>query len=206
VVARLIATYTRRGDLVVAFDAHAAAADAAQWFGRRAALVVTTGDHVAVPTRPAGVSLVPVRRSVRLVAVVHHRVVELLHAAHGQVGLIIGRYRPDTPAHPADVELCRWLGGCAAALQPGGVLAVTVPDARFRDGYVDHASSVVAAARAAGLIYLQHIILADRPLSETPVEPGPTPALGAADRGRPPRHTRTHTDLLIFRHPGAVDA
>jgi hypothetical protein len=74
---------------------------------------------------------------------------------------------------------------CERALRPGGVLAVITAGAAASGGRLaDTAGSVVATARAAGLVYAQHIVLVraaidgDR-LAPPPPAPAP-PALAAA--------------------------
>ena len=86
---------------------------------------------------------------------------------------------------------------CERVLRPGGVLAVIAGPAAPGGTLTDTAGSVVAAARAAGLVYAQHIVLVraaidgDR-LAPAAADPGP-----AAPGGSP-----VHDDLLVFTKPG----
>ena len=79
---------------------------------------------------------------------------------------------------------------------PGGLLAVMTcyPAA----GGVPDLGLAVARARAAGLVYTQHIILIHAAIDGDQFRPSPRPA-------RPPAGGRIYTDLLIFTKPGACD-
>jgi hypothetical protein len=83
---------------------------------------------------------------------------------------------------------------CERVLRPGGVLAVVAGPAA-PGGTL--AGSVVAAARAAGLVYAQHIVLVRAGIDGdrlAPADPDPGPAVPG---GRP-----AHDDLLVFTKPG----
>lgn len=108
------------------------------------------------------------------------------------------------------VTATAYLTACALALRPGGFVAVVITATDTPDQLGD----IVAAARAAGLVYLQHIVVAHQ---FTPhAEPGRTgsadaephggtrrPAGGLDDHGR---HLRVHTDLLVLMLPGDARA
>lgn len=89
--------------------------------------------------------------------------------------LIVTGWPPDLVT-PGD-----FFGRCRTSLQPGGCVAVLLPHAG-----VTEPGDVIAAAKKAGLSYLQHIVAADRP----PV---------------PGRHTALdiHTDVLIMTRSAA---
>jgi hypothetical protein len=86
---------------------------------------------------------------------------------------------------------------CQRVLRPGGVLAVITasPDA---DGQLaDLAGQAVASARAAGLVYAQHIVLVHAAIRGSQL--APDPAAGGLPGG-----CRIHSDLLVFTKPGGT--
>jgi hypothetical protein len=64
---------------------------------------------------------------------------------------------------------------CERVLRPGGLLAVIASPAAPGGTLTDTAGSVTAAARPAGLVYAQHIVLAGPPLTAA-ASPPPLPA------------------------------
>jgi hypothetical protein len=89
---------------------------------------------------------------------------------------------------------------CQRALRPGGLLAVTTAAVR-NPGW---AGQLIAHARAAGLVYAQHVIALHAPIDDDHLlSPWPQPAnapVGPADT----RHLPVHTDLLLFVKPGGA--
>ena len=86
---------------------------------------------------------------------------------------------------------------CERVLRPGGVLAdITSPSAPGGT-LTDTAGSVVAAARAAGLVYAQHIVLVRAGIDGDRLIPA-APGTGADAPGGSP----VHDDLLVFTKPG----
>lgn len=77
-------------------------------------------------------------------------------------------------------------------LSPSGTLAVVLPP----DTATDLAGETVAAARAAGLVYLQHIVAVETAVSCDVID-------AAAEAGpvEPAAHARVHHDVLIFTQP-----
>jgi len=92
------------------------------------------------------------------------------------------------------------LGGLRRRLRPGGFLAVIVtnpdPDASGDASAPVELGPLVAAATAAGLSYLQHIVTmptgGHQPAAHPSILAEPAAAIGAA-------HERVHGDLLVFR-------
>ncbi len=86
---------------------------------------------------------------------------------------------------------------CERALRPGGVLAVITGPAAPGGTLTDTVGSVVVAARAAGLVYAQHIVLVRAAIDGdrlAPTAPDPGPAV--------PGGSPVHDDLLVFTKPG----
>jgi hypothetical protein len=79
---------------------------------------------------------------------------------------------------------------CERVLRPGGVLAVIAGPAAPGGTLTDTAGSVVAAARAAGLVYAQHIVLVRAEIDGDRLAP-------AAPGG-----SQVHDDLLVLTKPG----
>jgi hypothetical protein len=86
---------------------------------------------------------------------------------------------------------------CERVLRPGGVLAVIAGPAAPGGMLADTAGSVVAAARAAGLVYAQHIVLVRAGIDGDRLAPAAPGAGPAAPGGSP-----VHDDLLVFTKPG----
>ena len=86
---------------------------------------------------------------------------------------------------------------CERVLRPGGVLAVIAGPAADGGTLTDTAGSVVAAARAAGLVYAQHIVLVRAEIDGDRLAPA-APIAGADASGG----SQVHDDLLVFTKPG----
>jgi hypothetical protein len=86
---------------------------------------------------------------------------------------------------------------CERLLRPGGVLAVIAGPAAPGGTLTDTAGSVTAAARAAGLVYAQHIVLVRAAIDGDRLAPA-AHGSGADAPGSSP----VHDDLLVFTKPG----
>ncbi|WP_412740963.1 hypothetical protein [Krasilnikovia sp. MM14-A1259] len=111
------------------------------------------------------------------------------------VGLILASL-PRLGVDPRDVHgLRQTFDGWQTWLRPGGFL-ITLLTASPSGDAARHRSTVIAAARAAGLLYHQHIpaVLVPLPEADPRTEPdlAPRPPLLAG------RHVRAHRDLLAF--------
>ena len=81
---------------------------------------------------------------------------------------------------------------CERVLRPGGVLAVITASTPRPAGLRDDPGEVIAAARAAGLIYAQHIVALHAAITGGQLTPGP-PGRRPPGRGRrPPGRPRPH--------------
>ena len=85
-------------------------------------------------------------------------------------------------------------------LRPGGVLAVITAHPAPGGQLTDLAGHAVATARAAGLIYAQHIVLVHAAIRDGQLAPEPGPACPADLPGG----CRIHSDLLVFTKPGGT--
>jgi hypothetical protein len=92
---------------------------------------------------------------------------------------------------------------CERVLRPGGVLAVITASTPRRAGLRDDPGEVIAAARAAGLIYAQHIVALHAAITGGQLTPGlPDAARPDQAAGPPAVHASVHSDLLVFTKPG----
>jgi len=122
------------------------------------------------------------------------------------------RSAPDTPtgnavqpqhgdvSHGAAGEL---VAACAKVLRPGGLLVTVTGNIHDPDRLIDRAGNTVAAAQAAGLDYLQHVVAVHAAVRDSSLaaplcaSAGETSAAsGLASR----RHLVVHHDVLVFRN------
>ncbi len=86
---------------------------------------------------------------------------------------------------------------CQRALAPGGLLVIITSAAR----QPAHPGGLIAHARAAGLVYTQHIIAVHARIHASHLLAAvPSPAPG--QEAGPARHLPIHTDLLVFTQEG----
>ncbi|WP_067510551.1 hypothetical protein [Actinoplanes sp. TFC3] len=179
-VANLIARYTHDGDTVLDTGGHPTVAAAAEYLHRHPGIAVTEGEHPPVLPEP------------------------LIGRSSADAGLILATL-PRLDIDISDVhDLSRALRAWQELLRPGGFLAVLLTAG---PGIAAPAprSTVIAAARTAGLLYHQHIPALLVRLPEADPCTGPAPA------ARPPliggRHVRAHRDLVVFASitPEAAD-
>jgi len=117
--------------------------------------------------------------------------------AAGQAALAVTVFASGQPAGGTPGHTVLY-AACQRALRPGGVLAVIA--GRPAPGQIPDLSHAVACARAAGLVYAQHIVLI-----HAAVEGGqlrPFPGQHAACSGEGPPGARIHADLLVLTKPG----
>ena len=183
-VAHLIARYTRDGDTVLDTDGHPTVAAAAEYLHRHPGIAVTDGEHPPVLPEPL---------DGRSAAIARH-----------DAGLVLATL-PRLDVDTRDVhDLSRALRTWQELLRRGGFLAVLLT-AGPGNGVPAPRSTVIAAARTAGLLYHQHIpaLLVCLPEAE--------PRTDARPADRPPllagRHVRAHRDLVVFASitPEAAD-
>jgi hypothetical protein len=182
---RVIEAFSVAGDLVAAVAGSPAVARAAAAADRR--FLALTADPAPARQRPGVPAALPPPGD----------------PAAGTAGLAIAGWRGPgccgSPPGSADGE--PGPGPALAAgervLRPGGVLAVITGPAAPGGTTAGTAGSIAATARAAGLVYAQHIVLVRADIDGdrlAPADPDPGPSVPG---GRP-----AHDDLLVFTKPG----
>ncbi|WP_371872279.1 hypothetical protein [Phytohabitans houttuyneae] len=186
-LAYLIRRYTRAGAVVLDLDEHPTVAAAARYLRRAPATLVTRGrtTRLQVVAPPARVD------RPRRVASRPGPGADLIMVTLPRVGV-----------DSLDLHgLTRAVTGWRRLLRPGGhliaALTARVPEPGPEPGTVGHRSTVIAAARAAGLVYHQHIPVLLIPLPEHDPRTDPNPA-NEPDRPHHGRHRPAFRDLLAF--------
>ncbi|MGH3224539.1 MAG: hypothetical protein ACRDPY_38640 [Streptosporangiaceae bacterium] len=94
---------------------------------------------------------------------------------------------------------------CERVLRPGGVLAVITASTPRPAGLRDDPGEVIAAARAAGLIYAQHIVALHAAITGGQLTPSMPGGARPDETASPPAvHARIHSDLLVFTKIGTA--
>jgi hypothetical protein len=196
---KAIAAFSRPGDLVAAPDGSPAVIEAAAAAGRRVLALIPDGGRRAaagLPARPDP--------AVRLRPGGPDRLLAPEDPDAGQAALAItGCHGPSccSPPQPGGADGPGLVyAACQRVLAPGGILAV-ITASRAPDGQLaDLAGHAVAAARAAGLVYAQHIVLVHAAIDGDRLAPDPA-ATAPVSR---PDGTCIHSDLLLFTKPGGA--
>jgi hypothetical protein len=189
---RVIGTFSVPGDLVAAAGSCSpAVAEAAAAAGRRVLVLVPDGTGSGYPLpvpypvvrlRPGGPALVLAPG----------------HPVTGQAALAVAGCCAGPGTSGQDGQDAGLLfAACERVLRPGGVLAVIAGPAAAGGTLTDTAGSVVAAARAAGLVYAQHIVLVRAEIDGDRLAPA-APSAGADAPGG----SQVHDDLLVLTKPG----
>jgi hypothetical protein len=194
-----IAAFSRPGDLVAAPDGSPAVIEAAAAAGRRVLALIPDCEHTLarLPARldPADRPLAWLRPGGP------DRVLAPGDPDAGQAALAItGCHGPGccSPPEPRGADHPALLyAACQRLLAPGGVLAVITASPAPAGQHADVAGHTVAAARAAGLVYAQHIVLVHAAIDDDHLatEPAATGPAGLAGH-------HIHSDLLVFTKPG----
>ena len=190
---RVIDTFSVPGDLVAAGGCSPAVAEAAAAAGRRVLVLVPDGSGGYPPPVPYPVA--------RLRPGGPALVLAPGHPVTGQAALAVAGCcaGPGTSGQDGQDEQDAGLlfAACERVLRPGGVLAVIAGPAADGGTLTDTAGSVTAAARAAGLVYAQHIVLVRAGIDGDRLAPA-APVAGADAPGG----SQVHDDLLVFTKPG----
>jgi len=202
---QVIAAFSRPGDLVAAPDGSAAVIEAAAAAGRRVLGLIPA------PVRDGG-ALAGLRSRLDPAARPFARLrpggPDLLLAPGdpdaGQAALAItGCHGPGCCSRPepgGETGPGLLYAACQRVLRPGGVLAVITATPAAGGQPADLAGHAVAAARAAGLVYAQHIVLVHAAIRDDQLAPDPA----ASSPAGLPGGCRIHSDLLVFTKPGGT--
>ncbi len=175
-LAHLIHRYTAVGDTVLNLDGHPAITAASHYLHRTAATLVTDRDPGEAADAAARGSF----------------------AAKAAVAL-------GTVAAAGLADLTQTFARWRRLLRPGGHLALALAGPPITEGG-SLRTTVVTAARAAGLAYHQHIPVVLVPLSERGEGPADIDRHVADERLCDRQHARTHRDLLIFATTTTMEA
>ena len=125
----------------------------------------------------------------------------------GQAALVItggAGPPPPCPGEPA-ADPGVLYAACQRVLRPGGVLAVITASTPLPGGLRDDPGEAISRARAAGLIYAQHIVALHAAITDGQLTPGlPDAACLDESAGPPAVHARIHSDLLVFTKIGTA--
>jgi len=91
---------------------------------------------------------------------------------------------------------------CQRVLRPGGVLAVIAASTPCHGRRRDHPGEAITLARAAGLVYAQHIVALHAAIRDSQLAPGEDVASPDDAAGTGAAHVRIHSDFLVFTKPG----
>ena len=120
----------------------------------------------------------------------------LLTHPRGLPGISVTVSSGGVPADGAAAYETVLYAACQRALRPGGVLAVIA--SRPALGQIPDLSHAVACARAAGLVYAQHIVLIHAAVDGGRLRPFPGQHAAASCSREGPPDARIHADLLVL--------
>lgn len=183
-LAYLIRRYTHVGNVVLDLDAHPAAIAATAYLDRVPAQLFTGrhGLHVRLLT------------STR-----EHRTHHTMRRPGPHVDLILATLPQGAQGLPRD-GIATAMSTWRPLLRPGGFLLVGLTASQPQPGEVSHRTTVIAAARAAGFFYHQHIPAVLVPLPEHEPRTAPEHPDEANDGRRllAGRHLPTFRDLVVL--------
>jgi hypothetical protein len=200
--AQIITAFSRPGELVVIPDARDGALLAAAAATGRRVLGLVPGPRSGQRALAGLAGLDPRLRP--LAEVRPGGPALLLEAGNpeaGQAALAITGDGEPAPGEPA-ADPSVLYAACQRVLRRGGVLAVITASAPGLGGLRDDPGEVISRARAAGLVYAQHIVALHVPVTGSQI----TPAAAAVRPGEmavpAAVHARVHSDFLVFTQPG----
>jgi hypothetical protein len=200
--AQIITAFSRPGELVVFPDARDGVLLAAAASAGRRVLGLAPGP------RSARACLAALDPPLRPLAVVRSGGPALLLQAGnpeaGQAALAITGGGEPAPGEAAAGPGVLY-AACQRVLRPGGVLAVITASTPGPGGLRDDPGEVISRARAAGLVYAQHIVALHVPVTGSQITPAPGDAARPGEGAGPAAvHTQIHSDFLVFTQPGGI--
>ncbi|HEX8631748.1 MAG TPA: hypothetical protein VF755_26615 [Catenuloplanes sp.] len=184
-IARLIATYSQPDDIVVNLDAHPTISGAAAHLHRHPVTPLTDRDRPGVPCSGVEDEAMP---------------------RHGAGLLVVSLPRAGINSHDVH-DLTRAVRTWRPALRRGGYLLIALGARNPQLGAASSRATVIAAARAAGLMYHQHILAVLAPLPEFEARAMPDTAAGTTPALLDGRHAVAFHDVLVFATTaGGTDA
>ena len=181
--ARAISAFSRPGDLVAAPDGSPAVIEAAAAAGRRVLGLIPAGEHAVAglpaSRRPGGPAAARRPRRSARAGGPRRRAGRPGHHRLPRRRLLL-LPEPGGGNDPALVY-----AACQRVLAPGGVLAVITASRASGGQLADLAGHAVAAARAAGLVYAQHIVLVHAAIDGDHLTPDPAAPLPPAGPAAP---------------------
>jgi hypothetical protein len=129
-------------------------------------------------------------------------VAEAAETLRGTTGLMVAGWPLDGTGDGHTTRLPGLLRAAVMLLRPGGCLVLVVGRPTGVPAWPQDFGPLIAAARDAGLSYLQHIVAVRAPVDGDQFSYYATDddlaALAAAGDGWPVAHLRVHADLLVF--------
>ena len=193
--AQIITAFSRPGELVVIPDARDSVLVAAAAATGRRVLGLAPGPRSGQRVLAGLAGLDPRLRP--LAEVRPGGPVLLLEAGNpeaGQAALAIAGGGEPAPGEPA-ADPGVLYAACQRVLRPGGVLAVITASTPRPGGLRDDPGKVISRARAAGLVYAQHIVALHVPVTGSQIAPAP------GDVARPGGSACPRPQRLPRRHP-----
>ena len=120
----------------------------------------------------------------------------------GHAALAVTVFPAALPEDGAAAYQTTLYAACQRVLRPGGILAIIA--GWPAPGQIPDLSHPVASARAAGLVYAQHIVLIHAALDGSELRPFPGQD-AAYCQGDGPPGARIHADLLVLTKPGGPE-
>jgi hypothetical protein len=174
------------------------------WYAspQAATQIITTfsrpADLVAVPDGQATVIAAAAAAGRRVLGLPPAALLAAGRPAAGRAALAVTRSGCGDPGCCGGTGPQVLYAACQRVLRPGGVLAVLTASPAAAGRLHDLPGQVVTQARAAGLVYAQHIVVLHAAIRGGQLIPDPATAVAGLPAAR-----QAHSDLLVFLRPGS---